>query len=253
MDDKKVNIDPIVEKVLTLQIHKVPILSLCGILGLPAGEVDKIMREHGYVQIDGIYKIPAPVEPKKVEKKKKVVRRKRKSKQQLLEEEIAANPTRALARKYGVYNFDTHLFHIDVELVKVLKMQDDEKLPLEEIAKRMNMTVKVLTNFMKKKNYILQEEEQTNTRKTKKKKEPRMIFVKTKPVAKEVKKEVEEDEEEELVEIPLVRVDETNEVAECEIGFTEEEAISIKKMYNWYLSVKDLPVFKKKVNKEKEF
>lgn len=247
MDDKKANNNPIVEKVLTLQIHKVPILTLCDILGLSASEIDKIMRENGYAFIDGLYKIPTPVEPKKAEvKKKKTVKYKRKSSKQLLEEEIAANPTRTLARKYGVYNFETNMFHIDVELVKVLKMQDDEKLPLEEIAKRMKMTVKVLTNFMKKKNYILQEE--VDTRKTKRKKAPRLIFVKDKPV----KVESDEIEEDDLVEIPLVKIDHTHEVAKGDIGFSKEEVIMIKKMYNWYLMIKDLPVFIKTTSMEKE-
>lgn len=249
MKDKEVIINPIVEKVLTLQIHKVPIISLCDILGLPVVEVDKIMREHGYQMIDDVYKKPLPAEPVKAEKKKKPVRNKRKTRQQLLEEEIAANPMRVLERKYGEYNFETKVYHIDVELVKVLQMQDDEKLPLEEIAKRMNMTVKVLTNFMKKKNYILKEEEQTSTRKTKKKKEPRLIFVKTKPVEKEEDKGL---EDEELVEIPLLKIDESNEVVEGEIGFTEYEVFMLKELYNWYLSVKDSPKFNRNSNIAKE-
>lgn len=239
MENNEIGKNEIVDKVLTLQIHKVPILTLSSILSMSTAEIDKIMREHGYALIDGLYKKNTPIEPTKTTKIiKKRTKVKKKSQEQLRQEEIQANPTRRLMHKYGEYNFETNLFHVNVEVLKVLLMQDEEKLPIEKIAERMKMTVKVLTNFMKKHNYELKEEE-TPARKTKKAKPPKKIFVKMPKVKKE---EDENDEGDDFVkEIPLAEP--TNEVAVGEIGASYDDIIGAKKAYNWYLAVKDLPIF----------
>lgn len=242
MSTENSNINPIVDKVLKLQIHRVPIISLSEILGMTVAEVDKVMRENGYSLENGLYKIPTPVEPKQVEKPKKAPKRKKLTAKQKLDAEIEANPQRRLERKYGVYNFETKVFHINVELMKILVMQDEEKLPIDQIASKMNMTVKVLTNYMKKHNYVLQDE--PIVKKTRKKQEPRKIFVKVKPEEDDTK--IDPNDAIEYIDVPLLVIDETNEVVESEVGLSDEDIINMKQFYNWFLSVKDLQLFNTK-------
>lgn len=238
---KQENANPIVDKVLKLQIHRVPILSMCDILGLTMAEVDEVMRKEGYKFINGLYTQEIPEEPIKVEKPIKKNKKVKKTKKQLLQEEINANPTRRLCEKYGVFDVKTQLYHLNTEVVKVLLMQDEEKLPIEKIAANMKMTVKVLTNFMKKNDYVLEEE--VPVRKTKK--PPRKIFVRTTPRYIVDLPQLTEEENEEVFteEIPLVKVNPKAKEVKNEISLTEEEVLRVKKFYNWYLAVKDLPVF----------
>lgn len=228
VEEKKLEKDPNVEKVLDLQIYNMPIFKISMMLDMPEHKIDKMMEDHGYIkQFDKYIVKPKPSKiPKKTKvRTTKTKKKKEKTKKQLLEEEYKRNPA-----KRGKFDIINQVQVINIQLVEIIELQLQNKT-IGEIAKHMKMTKPALIEFMNEKEYILEDGKFVEERKSKAFKE-------------QLQKIDEEIRLKKANRVPKERI--CNSRKE-KVVYTEEEfevlLHELEEVYNWYLKFKNHPVF----------
>lgn len=224
--------DPIVDKVLDLQIYNLPLFKICQTLEVSQFDLDTIMEKNGYIKILDKYVVkPKPTKntkkPKKTTKKKV---KKEKTKKELLEEEYRRNPA-----KRGTFDYESQVWVVNVQLVEIIDLQLQGK-NLSEIAKHMKMSKPALIEFMKEKEYVFEDEKFVPERQSRAFKEELL----------KIKEEEEKRKNQPKVVKPkiVVKNSDSDEVSYKKEEF-EEYLNEIEKMYNWYLKIKEHPIFSK--------
>lgn len=223
--------DPIVDKVLDLQFYNLPLFKICQMLELTEFEVNQLMESHGYIKILDKY-VVKPKPTKKTKKAKKTSTRKRtkkeKTKKELLEEEYKRNPA-----KRGTFDYTSQVWVVNLQLVEILDLQLEGK-NIAEIAKKMKMSKPALIEFMKEKDYVFEDNKFVPERQSN--------------AFKEELKKIEEEKLKKRNEPKITKPRIVNTSVE-DVKYTKDEfeeiLVDIESMYNWYLKIKDHPIFSK--------
>lgn len=229
----------IAEKVLELQFYRIPYLEIAKFVDLTPFELDKLMIGQGYIIEGGKFIEKSKVEETvviKPKKKTKATSKSRKKKNSKVEP-IIEDTYKANVKKYGRFDKEMGLYIVNPTVVTIMENQV-KKIPVEDTAKEVKMTVRVMHNFMKTQGYVWDNNK----------------YVKESDLLKEeeVQSEIIETIEEEIEEVePLVRPALTAEV-DGPIYLTEHDIKAIDRMYEWIFKNKDNKLIKAWFLKEEE-